>query len=370
MQSASPLIHWPDPFIELLGFVASFLAVGAVGFRLRVIAGVMGARGTKSDDHRVLHEAAWRAAALGLAGAVVSAGIFTARLPELAARHHVTVGQLLVSSPQTGLQAALMLTALIGFALAVGRVRFGWRLAAIGVIAGPLSGAFFGQWNRLVVPIHRLAGGMWIGTLFMLVAAGLVTVLRSALPAERRGAVVVELVNAFSPLALVSAGVLAAFGVITAWQHLHVLAALWTTPYGITLIVKLLMVGVVLALGAWNWRRQKPLLGSEAGAVNLRRSATTELIAAGVVLAITSILVSLPSPKPPGAGVRNGGPPMEARPGTGPDHAPSTAPPPPASRSAGSASSGSKAGMLPVAPRSRRSTRAPRRRRRCGCKPM
>ena len=53
---------------------------------------------------------------------------------------------------------------------------------------------------------------------------------------------VADLVNAFSSLALVSAGVLATFGVITAWQHLHTLAALWTTPYGVTLIVKLLVV--------------------------------------------------------------------------------------------------------------------------------
>jgi putative copper export protein len=112
---------------------------------------------------------------------------------------------------------------------------------------------------------------------------------------------VAELVNAFSPLALASTAVLALFGVITAWQHLHTLDALWTTPYGITLIVKLVMVAVVLALGAWNWRRQKPLLGSEAGALSLRRTATRELLAAGVVLVITSVLVSLPSPKPPGA---------------------------------------------------------------------
>jgi len=77
-------------------------------------------------------------------------------------------------------------------------------------------------------------------------------------------------------------------------------------------------VGVVLALGAWNWRRQKPLLGSEAGAIRLRRTATSELIAAGVVLAVTAILVSLPSPRGPGAGGREGRPAV-AR--TGPERA-------------------------------------------------
>jgi len=139
---------------------------------------------------------------------------------------------------------------------------------------------------------------------------------------------VADLVNAFSPLALVSAAVLAAFGVITAWQHLHTLAALWTTPYGVTLVIKLLMVGIVLALGAWNWRRQRPLLGSESGAVKLRRTATSELIAAGVVLAITAILVSLPSPKPPGAGGPNSRSQTRAQSGSGPDRPPGTIPTP------------------------------------------
>jgi putative copper export protein len=76
-----------------------------------------------------------------------------------------------------------------------------------------------------------------------------------------------------------------------------VLSNLWSTPYGYTLIAKLCVVLVVVGLGAWNWRKQRPLLGTESAAAVLRRSATAELIAATVVLAITSVLVSLPSPK-------------------------------------------------------------------------
>jgi putative copper export protein len=309
MGETSSLIHWPKPWIELLGFAGSFLAVGAVGFRWAVIGGTT-ARATTPGDRQVLDAAVHRAALFGLLGAVVSVGLFINRLPATATRNHVTVSELLASNAATQLQGALVLAALIGLALAVARVGFGWVLAAVGVLVGPVSGAFFGQWSRLVVPVHRLAAGMWIGTLFVLVVAGLGTVLKSTLASERRGSLVAELVNAFSPLALVSAGVLATFGVITAWQHLHTLSALWATPYGIALIVKLAMVAVVLALGAWNWRRQKPLLGSEAGARSLQRSASSELIAAGLVLAITAILVSLPSPKRPGA---EGGAPPAAK---------------------------------------------------------
>jgi putative copper export protein len=105
------------------------------------------------------------------------------------------------------------------------------------------------------------------------------------------------MVNGFSPLALSMGVVVVLFGVITAWRHLHHINALWTTPYGITLIIKLVFVAMVFALGAWNWRRQRPTLGSEAAAASIRRSASAELTVATIVLVITAVIVSLPSPK-------------------------------------------------------------------------
>jgi putative copper export protein len=63
---------------------------------------------------------------------------------------------------------------------------------------------------------------------------------------------------------------------------------------------KLVVVGVVLGLGAWNWRRVRPSLGTEGGALKIRRSASTELAFAALVLLLTAILVSTPSPKLPG----------------------------------------------------------------------
>jgi putative copper export protein len=78
---------------------------------------------------------------------------------------------------------------------------------------------------------------------------------------------------------------------------LHVLSNLWSTPYGVALIIKLLLVAFVFALGAWNWRRQRPTLGSEGAAMSIRRSSTAELTVATLVLIATAIVVSLPSPK-------------------------------------------------------------------------
>ena len=77
MATYASLIPWPDPVFELVGFVASFLAVGAVGFRYGVIARLDGvrARAASAADPAVLVRAARRAAALGLAGAIVSAAL-------------------------------------------------------------------------------------------------------------------------------------------------------------------------------------------------------------------------------------------------------------------------------------------------------
>jgi putative copper resistance protein D len=105
-------------------------------------------------------------------------------------------------------------------------------------------------------------------------------------------------------LALTASAVLVLFGVIIAWEHLHVLSNLWSTPYGVALMVKLVFVAAVFALGAWNWQRQRPSLGNETAALAIRRSATSEVAVAALVLAATSVLLSIPAPraqKPPTA---------------------------------------------------------------------
>jgi putative copper export protein len=301
MQAFAALIPWPQPVLEFLGFVAAFLAAGAIGFRFIVIRPwIRGhARTTPGDFRNVALEAARRAATLGLIGAALALALFVLEVHAQASEQRLPFEQVFGASAAMPLQAGLGLLAIIGFGLAIVGIGPGWHLAAAGVILGALRPAFFGQWARLINPIHMLAGGMWIGTLFHVVVAGIGLTLQSGLSSERRGFFVREIVARFSPFALLSAGVLATFGVITAWRHLKAISALWTTPYGVTLIVKLSVVAAVLALGAFNWRRQRPLLGSEAGARALRRSASAELLVATVVLIVTSILVSLPSPKPP-----------------------------------------------------------------------
>jgi putative copper export protein len=173
----------------------------------------------------------------------------------------------------------------------------GWVLAAIGFLAALLRNGLLGEWRELANPMHVLAAGMWIGTLFVMIVAGISVVLRNDLAREHRGPLVSDMVYSFSPLALTASAVLVLFGVIIAWEHLHVISNLWSTPYGVALIVKLVFVAAVFALGAWNWQRQRPSLGSETAALAIRRSATSEVAVAAVVLAATAVLLSIPAPR-------------------------------------------------------------------------
>lgn len=297
-MTPEPLITWPDPLIELLGFLAAFCAAGAIGFRYFALRGLSAAGfGADAAEGRFTADAAARAARWGLAGALVSLGLFALDLPGLAEEKKLAVTALITSTPQIAIALACAVLAIVGFLAAAGRRGWGWPLAAVGVVVSPLRAALFGQWARIVIPTHELAAGLWVGTLFLLVVAALMPLHRAAIAPERRGALAAALVRAFSPWALASAGTLAVLGVITAWRKLKHLDTLWTTPYGYALIAKLCVVAVVVGLGAFNWKRQSPKLGTEAGAIDLERSARMELTAAFVVLMVTAILVSLPSPR-------------------------------------------------------------------------
>lgn len=292
MPQAEPLLQWSDPVKEFAGFVGLFLSAGATGFRFSALRGPQ-----VESDQPFYDDAARRAATIGFLGVIVSAVVALIELPGLASRRHLSALAFTTSDPGTMMELGFLLLALLGYALATGRIRAGWVLAGIGVIAGALRLVFLGQWSRLVNPVHSLAAGLWIGTLFVLVVAGLAALLRDEPSRLRRGVIAADMVNRFSPLALTMGGVVVLFGLITAWRHLHVLSNLWSTPYGYALIVKLLLVAAVFALGAWNWRRQRPTLGTEEASISIRRSATGELAVATFVLVTTAILVSLPSPK-------------------------------------------------------------------------
>ncbi|HXC24499.1 MAG TPA: CopD family protein [Gemmatimonadaceae bacterium] len=298
-------LDWADAARDWTGFLGIFAMVGAIGFRVLVLARLTPQirSGPELESREaVLNRATANAALVGAIGVLIFAVTFLASLADADADAGGEPGGM---SPIVS--GVVFLVTLIGFILSRLTARrdgtAGWYLAALGVLCivfgdsvMPLS---HGHWPAIINPLHVFGGSLWLGTLFVLVVAGLPAVLHQSTSHEHRGPLTADLVNAFSPVALCSATLLVLTGVITAWRHLKYLSALWTTSYGQALIVKLCLVAIVLALGAWNWRRMRPTLGDESAAHAIRRSASAELAFATAVLIVTAILVNLPTPKVP-----------------------------------------------------------------------
>jgi putative copper export protein len=178
--------------------------------------------------------------------------------------------------------------------------RQGWAVAYVAAIAlaasAPLTGHAVAQAEWYVLPVvlqasHVLGAGLWIGGLFVLLVVGV------ARAGRLRPQVLAALVNAFSPLALCGAGLVALTGAITAFLYLGAVADLWQTPYGRTLLMKIAMFGGVAGVGFVNWQRVRPRLTHAGGGEVLRRTAAVELLLAAIVLALTALLAGLAQPR-------------------------------------------------------------------------
>ncbi len=289
-----------DPLRELLGFLGTYLSLGVVGLRYGVLGPALG----RAPDDRVrdtlFRDAGRRASAVGLAGALLATGLTLAGAIHFAAARSLPLVEVLEAGQAEGaVRLVCYAVAIVGFAVVMVGLPSGWPLAAVGAIGGALVNVLTLRWATMVNPVHVFAGSIWIGTLFVLLTIAIPTVLAGTQTGGDKARTVADMVNAFSPMALTAVSVLVLSGVVTAVRHLKFVAALWTTSYGITLVLKLCVVAVVLAFGAWNWRRVKPTLGTPEGSDRIRRSATFELAFASLVLIITSVLVSLPSPRLP-----------------------------------------------------------------------
>ena len=295
--------------VRWLQFTALLLVLGAVAFRYAVL-GFVGRKQT--PDSPMLDDARGRAATIGLwAGVAMIVGVVLRLYAQSYAMHGASdalnagmIGTMLGRTVWGWgwlLQLAGVLTALAGFAAARRGSRAGWAVAALGAAALAFSPALSGHAasaSRLTVlavladTAHVIGAGGWLGSLLFVVAAGIPAALR--LPEGERGPAVADVVNAFSPTALVFAGLAAATGVFAAWLHLDQVSALWQTSYGRTLLLKLAILSVVAGTGAYNWLRVKPALGNVEGARRIRRSASVELAVGVLVLIVTAVLVATP----------------------------------------------------------------------------
>lgn len=134
--------------------------------------------------------------------------------------------------------------------------------------------------------VHIWGAGAWIGCLavVLIAEAGMRTrdAERSLLP---------HLVPAFTPVAVGGVVLLIATGAFATWLHIPDRSTLTGTTYGGTLLVKIVLVMVALALGAQNNQLAKDRLNTPSGEMELRRTALFELSVAQLILIVTAILV-------------------------------------------------------------------------------
>jgi copper transport protein len=289
---------------RLLWYVGILGVIGAGAFRLFILPAV-------SLDAPFLDRAT---ATAGLAGAAILLAGVLARLyaqayvsfaleePLTAELIWIVATDLPPWSTGWVAQFAAAVFSLAAFGAARTGSRAAWALASVAALAvagsAPLTGHAVAQADWYAVPIalqaaHVLAAGAWIGGLFVMIAAGVSVLARHPSPGT---APVAALVNAFSPFALGGAALLALTGVVTTILYLHAVSDLWTTTYGLTLLLKVAVVAAVAGAGFVNWQHVRPRLSDPAAANLLRRTATLELLLALAVLAITSVLVGLPQP--------------------------------------------------------------------------
>ncbi len=304
--------------VRWLLFTGLVLVIGAVAFRYAVL-GFLGRQARAHPETKERFESAvlvasrHRVAKVGLMASIVVAVAVVLRLiAQSYAMHGAeqawngTLVTTMLGRTLWGwgwaLQLAGVIVAAAGFATARRRGRAGWPIAALGAVMLAFTPALSGhaasapRLTELAVVadgFHVMGAGGWLGSLLMLVVVGIPVAL--TLEEAGRGPAVALFVNAFSPTALVFAGISGATGVFAAWLHLGTVPALWQTPYGKTLLVKLAILSVVGATGVYNWLRVKPSLGNIEGATRIRRSAVVELAVGVLVLIVTAVLVATPT---------------------------------------------------------------------------
>jgi putative copper export protein len=174
-----------------------------------------------------------------------------------------------------------------------------WRLlggAIMGIVATMAlsSHAMSVPYNRPLAVVldgaHIAAAGGWLGGLTLLLISGMGG--RAAEPSVQAAQF-----RAFSPVAIVSVGMLTFAGALLATQHVMAWENLWGSPYGRVLMLKMAVAGGVMGMGAWNWRRGLPRMDSEEGRRQLTHRARLEILLALLVLGVTAILTGMSMPE-------------------------------------------------------------------------
>jgi len=162
--------------------------------------------------------------------------------------------------------------------------------ALLGLALTGHSAAQTGIWHVPALAsniLHQFSAALWAGGLMAL------AVVRWLAP--RDGATGIDPVRRFSPWALGLFAVAATTGVINAGIILPSVASLWDSRYGVTILVKAVLVLGALGLAAWHRRALARSASWATGRLRQSLRLETALVALVVVAASTLALTSPPS---------------------------------------------------------------------------
>jgi copper transport protein len=188
---------------------------------------------------------------------------------------------------------ALLLAATITAAAGSGRTWLWWVATGKGaVLLMTLTGLSHAAATGRPLPLlsdwaHAAAAAVWMGGLLGFAVALFSGPLRELLP-DQRAKIRERSVRRFSVVATTAVAVLACTGLYAAVLHVPSPQALLSTPYGLALVAKLVMLSLLLAVGASN------LLLRGRGPFG--RLVVIELLLALGLFAATGFLTSLPPP--------------------------------------------------------------------------
>ena len=183
--------------------------------------------------------------------------------------------------------------------------RAGWPVASV-VSAGTcyllaLAGHAAGSVTRVLVHgSHVLGAGVWLGTLATLFVLRQFEEGLSTRDALMNPSPTGSMLYRFAPIALSGAVIVTAAGLVATWLYVGSISNLLATIYGRVLTLKLVAFGAVVGCGFSNWRAlHGRSTANQPGSRQWPKSApamSLELICAGVVIIITSVVTELEHP--------------------------------------------------------------------------
>lgn len=184
----------------------------------------------------------------------------------------------------------LGLIVLIAFALSI---PVAWLFGLLGSVLTAAGFSFVGHGTSeprllmgILVTIHLLGISFWIGALLPL---------RQACSEQFEFRAAGELAHRFGQQASWVVGGLIIAGGILAYNILGSPEAVLTTQYGLTVVAKIAVVALLMALAAANKLRFVPAMrdGDAKAPLQLKKSIGWEMIAVGLILIITAVLTTI-----------------------------------------------------------------------------